>query len=152
VTHRLAGVAAVAAAAAFVAGCGGSSEAAPREDPAQVMRAVVTHELAGERALSYRMLVREQRAAVSPSLYKRCSPGPTLEKSGVTVGVVGVRDEQFSVPALGKRKTKAVSYRIDFHDGTAPIASTGHLIAEDGHWRWTLSPPSFDSLSGGSCP
>ena len=68
------------------------------------------------------------------------------------VGIVGVQDEEISVPALGKTKTKAVSYLIDFHDGTDPIRSTGHLIAQDGKWRWTLSPASFDSLSGGSCP
>jgi hypothetical protein len=115
------------------------------------MRAVVRHELSGDRELSYRMLVREQRDVVSPSLYERCSPGPPMD-AGVTVGIVDVRDEQFSVPALGKTKTKAVSYRIDLHDGTDPISSTGHLIAQNGHWRWTLSPTSFDSLSGGACP
>jgi len=116
------------------------------------MRTVVKHELSGDRALSYRMLVREQRDAVNPSLYNRCSPGPSMEETDVSVGIVGVKDEQFSVPALGKTKTKAVSYRIDFHDGTEPIRSTGHLIAQNGKWRWTLSPASFDSLSGGSCP
>jgi hypothetical protein len=151
VTHRLAGLAAAAAAVA-VAGCGGSSEAAPKEDPGHVMKTVVRHELSGRRALSYRMLVREQRDAVSPRLYRRCSPGPPLQESVVTVGVTDVRDEEFSVPALGKTKTKAVSYRIAFHDGTDPIRSTGHLIAQDGHWRWTLSRASFASLSDGSCP
>ena len=151
-TRPHAGLAATAAAVACVAGCGGGSEAAPKEDPGQVMRAVVRHELSGDRELSYRMLVREQRDVVSASLYRRCSPGPSMDESGVTVGIVDVRDEQFSVPALGKTKTKAVSYRIDLHDGTDPVASTGHLIAQDGHWRWTLSPTSFDSLSSGACP
>jgi hypothetical protein len=75
-----------------------------------------------------------------------------MQASDVSARIVAVRDEEFSVPALGKTKTKAVSYRIDLHDGTDPIRSTGHLISQDGRWRWTLSPPSFRSLSVGLCP
>jgi hypothetical protein len=56
VTRLLAGLAPAVAAAAVFAGCGGSSEAAPKEDPGRVMRAVVRHELSGDRELSYRML------------------------------------------------------------------------------------------------
>ena len=146
----LAATAVIAVAAA--AGCGGSSEATPKEDPGQVMKSLARHELSGERASSYAMLVREQRKTVSRSLYTKCSPGPSMQESDVSVDITGVRDERISVPALGKTKTKAVGYRIAFHDGTDPIVSTGHLIAQDGHWRWTLSPSSFESLSGGVCP
>ena len=151
-TRLLAGLAPAAAGLALLAGCGGSSEAAPKGNPGQVMKSVVKHELSGDREVSYQMLVREQRDAVDAALYKRCSPGPSMEETDVKVGIVGVHDEEISVPGLGKTKTKAVSYLIDFHDGTEPIRSTGHLIAQDGKWRWTLSPASFDSLSGGSCP
>jgi hypothetical protein len=151
VTLRIAGLAAIAIVVVAAAGCGGSSNATPKEDPASVMKAVVKHELAGERAVTYGMLVRQQRKVISSALYRRCSPGAPMTDA-VTVGIVGVRDEQFSVPALGKTKTKAVSYRISFNDGGAPVASTGHLIAQDGHWRWTLSEAGFDSLSGGNCP
>jgi len=135
---------------AVVAGCGGGSAASPKEDPAQVMKAVVSHELSGEQAFTYKLLVREQRKVVSASLYKSCSPGPKM--NGVSVAVLGVRDESYQVPGLGQAKTKAVKYKIDFHDGGDPIVSTGHLIAQEGHWRWTLSPASFDSFSSGSCP
>jgi len=151
VTLRPVGLASIAVAVAAAAGCGGNSNATPKEDPGSVMQAVVKHELAGERTVTYGMLVREQRKAISPAIYKRCSPGAPL-KGAATVGILGVRDEQFAVPALGKTDTKAVRYRISFRDGMAPVASTGHLIAQDGHWRWTLSATSFDSLSGGSCP
>jgi hypothetical protein len=151
---RLTAVGAIAAAVAVLSGCGGSSgsTASPKEDPAQVMKAVVSHELAGEQAFTYSMLVREQRKVVSSTLYKSCSPGAKMQASDVSVAVLGVHDESFTVPALGQTKTKAVKYKIDFHDGTDPIVSTGHLIAEEGHWRWTLSPSSFDSFSSGSCP
>jgi hypothetical protein len=149
-SSALAAAAAIAVVAA--AGCGGSSEAAPKEDPGQVMQAVVKHELAGDRDRTYAMLVREQRDAVDRSLYRKCSPGPSMQEADVSVGITGVHDEQIAVPGLGKTRTKAVGYRIDFHDGTDPIVSTGHLIAQEGHWRWTLSSASFDSLSGGSCP
>ena len=67
-TRLLAGLAPAAAAVAVLAGCGGSSEAAPKEDPGQVMKSVVKHELSGDRDLSYAMLVREQRDAVPAAL------------------------------------------------------------------------------------
>jgi hypothetical protein len=152
VTRRLAAAGALAAAAAVLAGCGSSSSAAPKEDPAQVMKAVVSHELSGEQAFTYKLLVREQRKHVNARLYASCSPGAKMQPSDVSVAVLGVHDESYSVPALGQTKTKAVKYKIDFRDGTDPIVSTGHLIAQEGHWRWTLSAASFGSFSAGSCP
>ena len=148
----LAGLALTVGAVSIAAGCGGSGSAQPSEDPGQVMKAVIRHELSGRRDASYRMLVSEQRKAVTARLYKSCSPGAAMRESDVEVGISGVHDEVFSVPAIGKTKTKAVTYKIDFHDGTKPIRDTGHLIAQDGHWRWTLSASSFDSFSKGSCP
>ena len=147
----MAAAAAVALAVVVAAGCGGSSNAVPKEDPGAVMKSVVKHELAGERAITYDMLVREQRKVIDRTLYTKCSPGPEPGER-VSVGIVGVHDQQFEVPALGKTKTKAVSYEIKFNDGSSPIASIGHLIAQEGHWRWTLSAASFNSLSGGNCP
>ena len=143
---------AAAALVAVAAGCGGEASSAPKEDPGQVMRTVIEHELAGKRDLTYSMLVSEQRKVVSPRLYRSCSPGAAMQKSDVSVGILGVRDVQIGIPGLGKTKTKAIAYKIDFHDGTDPIVSTGHLIAEDGHWRWTLSANSFDTLKRGACP
>lgn len=145
--------AAVAAAIIVLAGSGGgSSSATPKEDPGQVMKAVVSDELSGEQAVTYKLLVREQRKLVSAKLYSSCPPGMPMQASDASVAVITVKDESYSVPALGQTKTKAVKYEIDFHDGGDPIVSTGHLIAQDGHWRWTLSPKSFSSFSSGSCP
>lgn len=149
---RVAATGAVAATIALAAGCGGSSSAAPKEAPGQVMRAVIAHELYGQQAFTYKLLVREQRRVVGAKLYASCSPGPKAQPSNFTLDILGVRDESFSVPAIGRTKTKAVDYRIDLHDGADPIVSTGHLVAEDGHWRWTLSSKSFNSFSSGVCP
>jgi hypothetical protein len=138
---------------AVTAGCGGSSgQATPTEDPGRVMKSVIRHELSGERSLSYGMLVAAQRKVVAAGLYASCSPGASMHVSDADIGILGVHDQQFAVPALGKTTTKAVRYRIDFHDGGRPITDTGHLIAQQGHWRWTLSAASFDSFSRGSCP
>ena len=143
----------VAALVAVATGCGGSSAARPpAEDPGQVMKAVIRHELSGQRGLSYGMLVSEQRKLVPARIYRSCSPGPSMQASAVDVGILGIHDQVFAVPAIGKTKTKAVSYRIDFHDGSRPITDTGHLIAQQGHWRWTLSASSLDSFAKGSCP
>jgi hypothetical protein len=153
VKRTLAALAVVAGVVAVASGCGSSSAAqAPTEDPGQVMKDVIRHELSGERNLSYGMLVSEQRKLVPARFYRSCSPGASIRKSAVDVGILGVHDQVFAVPALGKTKTKAVSYRIDFHDGSQPITDTGHLIAQEGHWRWTLSASSLDSLTKGSYP
>ncbi len=136
---------------ALAAGCGGGSSATPSEDPGTVMKTLIRHELAGERDQSYAMLVSEQRDVVSPQLYRSCSPGQAMDPAKVAVRILGVRDTTFTVPGRGKTAAKAVRYRIDLHDGN-PIEDTGHLIAEKGHWRWTLSPQSFAAMKQGNCP
>jgi hypothetical protein len=138
-------------AVALAAGCGGGSSATPSEDPGTVMKTLIRHELAGERDQSYAMLVSEQRDVVPPQLYRSCSPGQVMDPAKVAVRILGVSDTTFTVPGRGKTAAKAVRYRIDLHDGN-PIEDTGHLIAEDGHWRWTLSPQSFTALKPGNCP
>ena len=32
------------------------------------------------------------------------------------------------------------------------VTDTGHLIAEEGEWRWTLSQRSLSALLVGACP
>ena len=61
---------------------------------------LVQHEFAGRLTLSYAMLIREQREVVDRSLYVRCKPG--LPTNGVHVAILGVSDEVFNVPVLGK--------------------------------------------------
>ncbi len=148
---RALALAPIIGAVAFAAGCGGGSSATPSEDPGTVMKTVIRHELAGERDQSYAMLVSEQRKVVSPQLYRSCSPGQVMDPAKVAVRVLGVSDTTFTVPGLGTSPAKAVKYRIDLHDGK-PIEDTGHLIAEEGHWRWTLSAQSFAAMSKGDCP
>ena len=138
-------------------GCGssGSSVAsAPDEDPGQAFTRLVHQELAGRRANSYSMLIREQRDVVPRSLYVSCSPGAPVDDADVVV--VKIFDEEFSVPQLGRTQTKAVNWRLVVRppDGGDPITINrkGHLIAQDGEWRWTLSPKSFASFRAGICP
>jgi hypothetical protein len=140
----------LAGALLVTAGCGGRG---PAEEPGRAMQRLIEYELAGQLERSYAMLVREQRAVVSQDLYVRCPPGPPI--AGVTVLVLGVKDETIDVPALGRTKTKAVRWRMTLPDAQGdPItqSSTGHLIAQEGEWRWTLSPASFASFKQRVCP
>jgi hypothetical protein len=144
-----------AAALVLVAGCGGrgGGAGAPSEEPGRAMQRLVTYELAGQLERSYAMLVREQRAIVARSDYVRCKPGPPM--SGITVLVLGVKDEVMDVPELGRTTTKAVRWRISLPDAQGndiTQADTGHLIAQDGEWRWTLSRPSLASFKQRTCP
>jgi len=148
---RLAAGAAAALVVALTA-CGSDAAKPPTEDPGAVMRSVIRNELAGHRGSSYERLVGEQRKVVSRDFYRSCSPGAAMKLADVKVRIVGVHDELFKVPGLGTTKTKAVHYRILFHGGGPPIDDTGHLIAQEGRWHWTLSTASFTSFRQGYCP
>ena len=140
----------------LAAGCGGASGAAggqPSEQPGTAMIRLVRHEFAGRLDSSYAMLVREQRAAINRDLCVHCLPG--LSTTDVKVEIVRVKDMLFDVPALGKVPTKAVSFEMSVvgADGKRiMVPDTGHLIAQDGQWRWTLSRRSFSALLAGACP
>jgi hypothetical protein len=142
--------------AVLAAGCGGSragSGGQPAEDPGHAMQRLVRHELAGQLGSSYAMLVREQQKAVSHDLYVHCPPGQP--RTDVTVKILGVSDQLFDVPVLGKVDTKAVRYEMSIPDANGQrmrVADTGHLIAQDGQWRWTLSQQSLSALLAGACP
>jgi hypothetical protein len=139
--------------AAGCSGGGGSSRSAPAEDPGQAFTRLVHQELSGQRESSYRMLIRAQRDVVPRSLYVSCSPGSPIDAEVV---VTRVFDEEFAVPQLGRTHTKAVKWRMIVHppDGSDPITLSrkGHLIAEEGEWRWTLSRKSLASFRAGVCP
>jgi hypothetical protein len=144
------------AAVGVLAGCGGNDstgQATPSEKPGQAMVRLVQHELNGRLESSYAMLVDEQRKAVDHDLYVHCPAGPP--RNDVRVLILGVKDEQYNVPALGKIDTKAVRYEMSIPDARGQrmtIADTGHLIAEEGEWRWTLSQRSLSALLVGACP
>jgi hypothetical protein len=139
-----------------VAGCGtsGSSVATrPDEEPGHAMVRLVQNELHGRLGSSYAMLVDEQRKAVDHDLYVGCTPG--LPRKDVRVLVLRVRDQVFDVPTLGEVATKAVTYEMSIPDANGErvrITDTGHLIAQDGEWRWTLSRRSLSALLVGACP
>jgi hypothetical protein len=148
-------VAAALACVATLSGCGttASSATGPGEDPGKAMVRLVQHEFAGRLNSSYAMLIREQREAVDHDLYLKCKPG--LPTSGVRVLVLGVQDELFNVPVLGKVDTKAVRYEMSVPDAGGKrikIVDKGHLIAQEGKWRWTLSERSLSAFLAGACP
>jgi hypothetical protein len=141
--------------AAAAAGCGGTAGrlVEPPDDPGAVMTRVIRLELAGNLDRSWRMLIREQRRIVDLSLYRRCAIGPPVAEAKVVI--LGVADETFDVAALGRTKTKAVHWRLTTNEvgvGKVTVSHTGHLIAQDGSWHWTLSSTSLEQLRSGNCP
>jgi hypothetical protein len=135
-----------------LSGCGGSVHAGPSDDPGAAMTRIIRLELTGKRDLSYQLLVREQRKLVDRRLYRACSPGATVNDAKIEVR--GVRDETTVVPVLGRTRTKAVSWRLTVQEAGSPVtvSNVGHLIAEDGHWHWTLTAQSLKLLRAGLCP
>jgi hypothetical protein len=134
-------------------GGGANGESLPQQDPGQAMVTLIQHELAGRLAHSWALLVREQRAVVTRALYMRCPNGLPIDDA--RIDVLDVSDEDFAVPVLGKTRTKAVRWRMTVpQPGSSPVVydRTGHLIAQDGKWRWTLSQSTFASYRAGVCP
>ena len=122
--------------AVVAAGCGGShagSGAQPAEDPGHAMVRLVQHELAGELGSSYSMLVAEQQKAVSHDLYVHCPPGPP--RTDVQVKVLGVSNEVFEVPVLGKVTTKAVRYEMSIPDANGQRMRTAWLSTPNARSR-----------------
>ena len=113
---------------------------------------LVHHELAGRLGASWAMLVREHREVVARDLYVSCPPGPPIDE--LRAEVLGVEDEVTAIPVLGRIRTKAVQWRFVSRgeDGLESPTSTGHLIAQDGEWRWTLSRQSLAAFRAGNCP
>src|SRR5262249_20125502 len=144
------------AAAFMLAGCGATSSSdasSPDEAPGRAMVRLVQRELQGQRDNSYAMLVKEQRKEVDHDLYVRCAPG--LPRDDVRVLILGVRDQMFDVPAIGRVPTKAVTYEMSIPDAKGDrmrTTDTGHLVAQEGQWRWTLSQRSLSALLAGACP
>ena len=65
------------------------------------------------------------------------------------------REEDWQVPGDdGTRDSTAVTYRITVSLGGDPerITGTGHLLAEDGAWRWILNDRDFKAYRAGRCP
>jgi hypothetical protein len=147
---------ALLATAGVLAGCGGTRSVqvgSPSERPGSAMVRLIQHELNGRLGSSFAMLVEQQRQAVDRNLYVHCPAGAPRED--VRVSVTRVRDEMFDVPALGKIGTKAVTYEMSIPDSRGArmtVSDTGHLIAQDGEWRWTLSQQSLSALLAGACP
>ena len=135
-----------------LAGCGGNSSSGPSEDPGAAMTRIIRLELSGQRDLSYQLLIREERRLVDRRLYRACAPGPKVHDA--TIEVRGVRDETAVVPVIGRTKTKAVSWRLTVKEAGSPVtvSNVGHLIAQDGHWHWTLTAESLKLLRAGLCP
>jgi len=135
-----------------LAGCGGNSSSGPPEDPGAAMTRIIRLELSGQRDLSYQLLIREERRLVDRRLYRACAPGPKVHDA--TIEVRGVRDETAVVPVIGRTKTKAVSWRLTVKEAGSPVtvSNVGHLIAQDGHWHWTLTAESLKLLRAGLCP
>jgi hypothetical protein len=144
------------AAVGILAGCGsggGSTAATPNDTPGRAMVRLVQHELNGRLESSYAMLVKEQRTAVDRDLYVHCPAGPP--RDDVRVLVLRVRDQLYNVPAVGKIDTKAVTYEMSIPDARGnrmTVADTGHLVLQEGEWRWTLSQRSLSALLVGACP
>jgi hypothetical protein len=140
--------------AAAAAGCGsGVGSVQPRDDPGTVMTRVIRLELAGNLARTWQMLIREQRRIVDLGLYRRCVIGPPVENAKVVI--LGVADETFDVAALGRTRTKAVHWKLTTNEvglGKVTVSHTGHLIAQDGTWHWSLSAQSLQQLRSGNCP
>lgn len=143
-----------ASAAVAAAGCGGSNT--PEQQPVEFLEALFGQLYRGEHAAAWESLYGAHQHVVTRRRYVTCERNaPDFPGQFEGVEVLRTREEDWQVPGDdGKRESTAVTYRITVSLGGDPerITGTGHLLAEDGAWRWILNDRDFKAYQAGRCP
>ena len=143
-----------ASAAVAVSGCSGSTT--PDQQPVEFLEALFGQLYRGEHGAAWESLSREHQSVVTRQRYVACERNaPDFPGQFEGVEVLRTREEDWHVPGDdGERESTAVTYRITVSLGGDPerITGTGHLLAEDGSWRWILNDRDFKAYQAGRCP
>ena len=148
-------LAVLAAVAAVVAGgCGGARE--PSQQPVEFLESLFGHLYRGEHGRAWESLLGSHQDVVTRQRYVACERNaPAFPGRFEGVEVLRTSDEDWQVAGDAEaRESTAVTYRITVSLGGEPerFTGTGHLVAEDGAWRWVLNTRDFKAYRAGRCP
>jgi hypothetical protein len=143
--------AAVALLAVVAAGCGGSGESAPKEDPGVAAVRVVHQITANAYAQAWGDLHSKDQDVAPLGEYVDCETRSPVIVRPRGVKVMKVTEESFGIGDGTFVETKAVAVRLSF-GGAFKVTQTVHLVAEDGRWKWILPSFRFRDYKANRCP
>ena len=134
-----------------LAGCGGSSSAAPKSDPRQAAVKVLDQIVHNRYTEAWDDLHPTDQAVAPRTEYVGCeSRSPVIAKPR-SVRVVGVKDESIGLGDGSFVQSKAVALRLGFAGGFK-LTHTVHLVASHGEWKWILPGWRFRDYRADRCP
>ena len=140
-------------AAVAVSGCGVDP---PEQQPVEFLEALFGQLYRGEHAAAWDTLYGAHQDVVTRQRYAACERNaPAFPGRFEGVEVLRTSEEDWHVPGdAEERESTAVRYRITVSLAGEPerITGTGHLLAEDGAWRWILNDRDFKAYQAGRCP
>jgi hypothetical protein len=144
-------LAAVALFAVVAAGCGGSGEATPKEDPGVAAVRVVRQITANAYARAWGDLHSKDQHVAPLGEYVDCETRSPVIARPRGMKVMKVTEESFGIGDGTFVETKAVAVRLSFA-GAFKVTHTVHLVAEDGRWKWILPSFRFRDYKANRCP
>jgi hypothetical protein len=151
-------VALLAAAAAVVAGCGGSDEAvapAPTADAGVYMSGLVRTIAAGNYGKAWESLYPAHQRIAKRSAYVACERRDHIPSRVAELRVLQVVDEEVEVAGeSGKEHGAAITMRLRVGAGdfTDAVTDTFHAVAVDSGWAWILPEARYEAYRAGRCP
>jgi hypothetical protein len=134
-----------------LAGCGGGSSAAPKDDPKQVARNVLDLIVNNHYTEAWDGLHPVDQAVAPRTEYVGCeSRSPVIAKP-LSVKVVRVTKESVGLGDGKFLDSTAVDLRLGFAGGFH-LVHTVHLVASDGQWRWILPSWRYRDYKADRCP
>jgi hypothetical protein len=140
------------------AGCGGgSTDAAPTQDPGAFLREVVRERATGEYGRAWDALHPSHKLAVSRRRYVLCELLTPLPGRLESIRVLGVKDEPVVIAGQhdstpSKAVTLRVSVQVPFFTKRVKVTTTSHAVAVHGHWTWLLTRDNFETYRAKGCP
>jgi hypothetical protein len=164
----------------FFAGCGGddqapvatetpettTTEAAPQatteakepvEDAADFLERIVQQRSLGQHGRVWESLHPLHQAVASRAEYVGCEGQNEIDAEIEDIEVVDQYDEPLEIPGQtadvpSKAVTIRLTVKIPLIEEPQVVTRTAHAVAEDGEWRWILTPEDYRAYQADRCP
>jgi hypothetical protein len=134
-----------------VAGCGGSSNAQPKDDPGAFAVKVVGQIVHNQYATVWSDLHPTDQKVAPSAEYVQCEARSPVIAQPRTMKVLSVGNESVALGDGTFVESKAVHVRLAFAGGFN-LVHTVHVVAAQGKWTWILPAQRFRDYKANKCP
>jgi hypothetical protein len=131
--------------------CGGASDAAPKDDPAQAAVKVLDQIVHNHYTEAWDDLHPTDQKVAPRAEYVGCESRSPVIATPRSVKPVGVKSESVGLGDGTFVDSKAVALRLGFAGGFK-VTHTVHLVASGGKWKWILPSWRFRDYQADRCP